>query len=72
VASSQIGEQHEQVSRRTAYFLLMGSCVGLICVAWLVVRLVSVPVAIGMSVVAMVLPPVAVVIGNSGPPDERL
>jgi hypothetical protein len=31
-----------------------------------------VPVAIGMSVVAMVLPPVAVVIGNSGPPDERL
>ncbi len=72
MASSQIGEQHEQVSRRTTYFLLMGSCVGLICVAWLVVRLVSVPVAIGMSVVAMVLPPVAVIIGNSGPPDERL
>lgn len=71
MASSQTGEQHEQVSRRRAYFVLMGSCVGLITLAWLVVRLVSVPAAIAMSVVAMVLPPVAVVIGNSGPPDER-
>jgi hypothetical protein len=41
-------------------------------VGWLVVRLVSVPAAIAMSVVAMVLPPIAVVIGNSGPPDERI
>lgn len=53
------------------YFLLMGSCLGLISFAWLLVRLVSVPAAIGMSVVAMVLPPIAVVIGSSGPPDER-
>jgi hypothetical protein len=58
------------VSRRRAYFLLMGSCVGLITLAWLVVRLVSVKAAIAMSVVAMVIPPLAVVIGNSGPPDE--
>jgi hypothetical protein len=60
------------VTRRRAYFLLMGSCVGLITLAWLVVRLVSVPAAVAMSVLAMVLPPVAVVIGNSGPPDERM
>jgi hypothetical protein len=60
------------VTRRRAYFVLMGSCVGLITLAWLVVRLVSVPAAIAMSVLAMVLPPVAVVIGNSGPPDERI
>jgi hypothetical protein len=60
------------VTRRRAYFWLMGSCVGLITLAWLVVRLVSVPAAIAMSVLAMVLPPVAVVIGNSGPPDEHI
>jgi hypothetical protein len=60
------------VTRRRVYFLLMGSCVTLITVGWLLVRLVSVPAAIAMSVVAMVLPPIAVVIGNSGPPDERV
>jgi hypothetical protein len=60
------------VTRRRVYFLLMGSCVTLITVGWLVVRLVSVPAAIAMSVLAMVLPPIAVVIGNSGPPDERI
>jgi hypothetical protein len=49
----------------------MGSCVGLITLAWLVVRLVSVKAAIAMSVVAMVIPPCAVVIGNSGDPDDR-
>jgi hypothetical protein len=59
------------VTRRRAYFLLMGSCVTLITLAWLVVRLVSVSAAIAMSVLAMVMPPIAVVIGNSGPPDER-
>jgi hypothetical protein len=61
----------KDVTRRRAYFLLMGSCVTLITLAWLVVRLVSVPAAIAMSVLAMVMPPIAVVIGNSGPPDER-
>jgi NhaP-type Na+/H+ or K+/H+ antiporter len=60
------------VTRRRVYFLLMGSCVSLITLGWLVVRLISVPAAIAMSVVAMVLPPIAVVIGNSGPPDERI
>jgi Protein of unknown function (DUF3099) len=50
----------------------MGSCVTLITLAWLVVRLVSVPAAIAMSVLALPLPPIAVVIGNSGPPDEHI
>jgi hypothetical protein len=60
------------VTRRRVYFLLMGSCVTLITLGWLVVRLVSVPAAVTMSVIALVLPPVAVVIGNSGPPDEHI
>jgi hypothetical protein len=55
------------VTRARLYFALMGTCVGLITLAWSVVRLVSVPAAIAMSVVAMVIPPIAVVIAN--PPD---
>lgn len=50
---------------RKAYFWLMGSCLVLIGLAWFVVRLVSVPVAIGMSAVAAVIPPVAVIVANN-------
>jgi hypothetical protein len=52
--------------RKKAYFALMGTCVVLILLAWNVVRLWSVPVAIGMSVVAAVIPPVAAVVANWG------
>jgi hypothetical protein len=51
---------------RKLYYLLMGSCLVLIGLAWFVVRLFSVPVAIGMSAVAAVLPPVAVIVANWG------
>jgi hypothetical protein len=51
-------------SRRKAYFWLMGTCVTLIGLAWFVVRLFSIPVAIGMSCVAAVIPPIAVVVAN--------
>ena len=44
----------------------MGVCVVLILVAWNVVRFWSVPVAVGMSVVAAVIPPVAAVVANWG------
>jgi hypothetical protein len=52
--------------RKRAYFVLMGTCVLLIVLAWNVVRLWSVPLAIAMSVVAAVLPPVAAVVANWG------
>lgn len=52
--------------QRRAYFWLMGTCVVLIALAWNVVRLWSVPAAVAMSVVAAVLPPVAVVVANWG------
>ncbi|MEU4606594.1 DUF3099 domain-containing protein [Kribbella sp. NPDC023972] len=51
---------------RKLYFWLMGSCLVLIGLAWFVVRLFSVPVAIGMSAVAAVLPPIAVIVANRG------
>ncbi|GAB2555520.1 DUF3099 domain-containing protein [Kribbella endophytica] len=48
-----------------AYILIMGTCATLIILAWFVVRLFSVPAAIGMSAVAAVLPPVAAIVANN-------
>ncbi len=52
--------------RRRTYTWLMGTCLVLIILAWNVVRLFSVPLAVGMSVVAALIPPVAVVLANRG------
>jgi hypothetical protein len=54
-----------RLDNRKAYFWLMGSCLVLIGLAWFVVRLFSIPVAIGMSAVAAVLPPIAVIVANN-------
>ncbi|GAB3777032.1 DUF3099 domain-containing protein [Nocardioides ungokensis] len=60
----------QRASRRRAYFVLMGTCVVLIVLAWNVVRLWSTTAAVVMSVVAAVLPPVAVMVGNLGALDD--
>jgi hypothetical protein len=52
--------------RHRLYFWMMGTCVVLIVLAWNVVRLWSVPLAVAMSVVAAIIPPAAAVIGNMG------
>ncbi|MER7988228.1 DUF3099 domain-containing protein [Streptomyces noursei] len=57
--------------RHRRYFVLMGVCLVLFVLAWSVVRLWSVPAAVAMCVVAMVIPPVAAVIGNRREPGER-
>ena len=44
----------------------MGTCVLLILLAWNVVRLWSTTAAVVMSIVAAVIPPVAVIVGNLG------
>jgi len=51
--------------RRIAYVALMGTCLVLIILAWLVVRLFSTTAAIVMSAVAAVLPPIAVMVANN-------
>ena len=56
----------ERSRRRRAYVWLMGTCLVLILLAWNVVRLWSVTAAVVMSVVAAVLPPAAVIVGNLG------
>lgn len=54
------------MSRERAYFVLMGSCVLLVVLAWTVVRIFSVTAAIVMSAVAAVIPPVAAFVANAG------
>jgi hypothetical protein len=46
--------------------VLMGSCIVLILLAWNLVRLWSVTAAVVMSVVAALIPPAAVIVGNLG------
>ena len=56
----------DRVDRKKAYFLLMGTCIALIVLAWGVVRFWSTTAAVVMSVVAAVIPPIAVMVGNRG------
>jgi hypothetical protein len=59
------------VTRNRWYFLMMGTCLTLIIVAWWVVRLYSVTAAVIMSVVAMAIPPIAVIVANAGDETSR-
>ncbi len=53
-------------ARQRTYLVLMAICLGLIALAWLWVRLVSTTAAVVLSLVAMVIPPVAVILANTG------
>lgn len=57
--------------RNRIYFLLMGTSVTLVVLAWWLVRLYSVTAAIIMSVVAMAIPPLAVIVANAGDEASR-
>lgn len=50
---------------------MMGGCLALFVSAWAFVRLWSVPAAIIMCVVAMVIPPVAAIVANRKGPEDR-
>jgi hypothetical protein len=49
---------------------MMGTCLGLIVLAWNVVRFWSTTAAVVMSVVAAVIPPAAAIVGNLGALDS--
>jgi hypothetical protein len=57
--------------RNRLYFALMALCVGLFVLAWAVVRLYSVTAAVVLSAVALVIPPIAVIIVNAGDEGSR-
>jgi hypothetical protein len=52
--------------RRRLYFGIMLPCLTLIIAAWTIVQWFSVTAAIAMSVVAMVMPPIAAIAANAG------
>lgn len=54
------------MDRKKAYFWLMGTWIVLILLAWNVVRFWSTTAAVVMSVIAAVIPPIAVIVGNRG------
>ena len=59
------------MTRRRAYFVLMGCCLSLFVLAWALVRFYSVTAAVVMSVAALAIPPVAVMVANAGDESRR-
>ena len=58
-------------TRERAYLAMMGVCVLLIVLAWTLIWRFSVTAAIVMSAVALVVPPVAAIVANSGPGNRQ-
>ena len=57
--------------RLQRYLALMGVCLVLLVLAWGWVRLFSTGLAVGMTLVAMVIPPIAAIVANAGALDEQ-
>jgi hypothetical protein len=56
---------------RAVYFAMMGTCLGLCVVAWVVVARYSTIAAVVMSAVALVIPPFASIIANAASATDR-
>jgi len=70
------GPEHDQPgpSRRDRrlYLILMTTCIGLFVISWAVLDRYSMTAAIVVSVVALIIPPFAVIIANAaGAADRR-
>jgi Protein of unknown function (DUF3099) len=67
------GEPGPQPSRRDKrlYLVLMTICIGLFVISWAVVDRYSQTAAIVVSVVALVIPPFAVIIANAASASDR-
>ena len=57
-------------TRKRLYFVLMGACLLLVVLAWTVIYHFSTTAAVIMSVIALVIPPFAVMIANAGEPRD--
>lgn len=64
VTDVPLGFSARMRTRQRRYFTLMGICIGLLLLAWHVVRFFSTELAVALSLVAAVLPPVAVLVAN--------
>lgn len=59
------------IPRERAYLAMMGVCLLLIVLAWTLVWRYSTVAAVVMSAVALIIPPVAAIIGNAGPVNRQ-
>jgi Protein of unknown function (DUF3099) len=59
------------IPRERAYLAMMGVCLLLIVLAWTVIWRYSTVAAVAMSAVALIIPPVAAIIGNAGPVNRQ-
>jgi DUF3099 family protein len=58
-------------TRKRVYLIMMGVCVLLIVLAWTLIWRYSVTAAVVMSVVALVVPPLAAIVANAGPVNRQ-
>jgi hypothetical protein len=58
-------------TRKRVYLTMMGVCVLLIVLAWTLIWRYSVTAAVVMSVVALVVPPLAAIVANAGPVNRQ-
>jgi Protein of unknown function (DUF3099) len=52
--------------RKLPYLILMGTCLLLFVLSWVVVRRYSAPAAIAMTILALAIPPFAAIVANAG------
>jgi multisubunit Na+/H+ antiporter MnhG subunit len=64
------GPQPSRGDKRV-YFALMAVCIGLFVISWAVVDRYSTTAAVIMSVVALVIPPLAAIIANAASATDR-
>jgi hypothetical protein len=65
-----VGPQPSRGDKRL-YFVLMTTCIGLFVLAWAVLDRYSATAAVIVSVVALVIPPFAVIIANAASATDR-
>jgi len=58
-------------TRRRAYFAMMGVCLVLIVLSWTLIWRFSILAAVIMSLVALVIPPLAVIVANASPVNRQ-
>jgi Protein of unknown function (DUF3099) len=58
-------------TRKRAYFIMMGTCLMLIVLAWTLIWRYSILASVVMSAVALCIPPFAAIVANSGPANRQ-
>lgn len=59
-----------RLTRKRLYFVMMGICLLLVVLAWTLIYRFSTTAAVVMSLVALVIPPFAVIVANAGEPSD--